>query len=414
MQVSIESKSLAAALCGLKLGDAKIIGQSDEKKKQKKEATARVKKEDAVRVYLHAVNNHLRIGLGTSDTVCTSYDYDEKCWKTTTALYTLTVELDAAVREEGYCAISFNAAKKLGKFCDTKASDVQIDGYGDAVTAELCGRKCRVTAYPGEPQDFGQLDDSFFAPREAVFAVIGSATRPADVRAVYWQYVSVMPREKGTIVSWTDGAQILWQKCDPDLPSLRRLIPLFALELLKSQKPANEMIEVSRDGIRCGGVLVRFLAQEPVTYPDSAALLLAMSPQDSDAWIRVHTTVEELAGMLKRISSCMNDEVVLFAERNRLHMLTYDDASDIGKGKRSNWESCPAAGTWIDADVDREFGTIGLNAHRLKRALYKQTGPLTLSVQDGDSPVFFDIENSDVRTVLMPLSPAFNRTSILA
>lgn len=398
MQVSIESKPLATALRGLKLGNAKIFAQKGSE-------------DDAVRVYLHAVNNHLRIGLGTCDTVCTDYNYDAKCWNTTAALYTLTVELDADVREEGYYAISFNNAKRLGKFCDTKSSDVQIDGYGAAITAELCGRKCRVTAYPGEPQDFGQLDDSFFAPREAVFAVIGSTKAPADVWAVYWQYVSVMPRDDGTVISWTDGAQMLWQKCDPDMPRFRLLIPLFALELLKSQKPSDEMIEVSRDGIRCGGVLVRFIAQAPVTYPDNEDLLRAMTPLYNDSWIRVRTTVEELAGMLKRISSCMNDEVVLFAERNRLHMLTYDDAS-VGKGKRSNWEYCPAAETWAEADVRRSFGAICLSVHRLRRALCNQSGPLTLSAKDGDSPVIFDVENSGIHTVLMPLAPAFNRTSI--
>lgn len=397
MQINIESKSLAAALCGLKLGDAKIVGQKG-------------KKEDAVRVYLHAVNNHLRIGLGTCDTVCTGYNYAAKCWDTDAALYTLTVELDAEVREEGYYAISFNAAKKLGKLlCDAKAADVQIDGYGDAVTAELCGRKCRVTAYPGEPQDFGQLDDSLFVPREAVFAVIGSATKPADVATVYWQYVSVMPLEGGTVISWTDGVQILWQKCDPDLSRLRRLIPLFALELLKSQKPADEMIEVSRDGIRCGGVLVRFIAQAPVTYPDNEGLLRVMSPQDSDAWIRVRTTVEELAGMLKRVSSCMGDEVILSARYNQLYMLTYDNKG----GRCTDWDRCPAAETSTNVSINRtSFRAIGLNTHRLKRALYKQTGPLTLSVQDGDSPVILDIKNSGIRTVLMPLAPAFNRTSI--
>ena len=398
MQINVESKPLAAALCGLKLGDAKIFGQKG-------------KKEDAVRVYLHAVNNHLRIGLGTCDTVCTGYNYDAKCWDTDVALYTLTVELDAEVREEGYYAVSFNAAKKLGKFCDVKAADVQIDGYGDAVTAELCGRKCRVTAYPGEPQDFGQLDDSLFVPREAVFAVIGSTTMPADVPTVYWQYVSVMPREDGTVVSWTDGAQMLWHKCDPGLPRLRRLIPLFALELLKSQKPADETIEVSRDGIRCGGVLVRFIAQAPVTYPDNEQIFRVLTPQGSDSWIRVHTTVEELAGMLKRISSCMGDEVILSARHSQLYMLTYDNKG----GKCKDFDRCPAAETSTNVSFNRRahsFGAIGLNAHRLRRALYKQAGPLTLSVQDGDSPVIFDIENSGIRTVLMPLAPAFNRTSI--
>ena len=115
--------------------------------------------------------------------------------------------------------------------------------------------------------------------------------------------------------------------------------------------------------------------------------------------------------MIKRISSCMGDEVILSARQSQLYMLTYDNKG----GKCKDFDRCPAAETSTNVSFNRSahsFGAIGLNTHRLKRALYKQTGPLTLSVQDGDSPVIFDIENSGIRTVLMPLAPAFNRTSI--
>ena len=116
--------------------------------------------------------------------------------------------------------------------------------------------------------------------------------------------------------------------------------------------------------------------------------------------------------MLKQLSSCMHDEVVLSATEDRLHMLAYDNRSEHDMEKRTDWEMCPRAETWVDATVDRPFGAVGLNAARLKRAIGSYSGVLTLRVLDAESPIFIEIENSGIRTVLMPLRPSFNRTTI--
>lgn len=395
MKATVDASSLARTLRGLKLGDAKIVLKRGQKK------------EDVVTVTICAQNNRLRVQLETFDTVLASYDSAEKHWDSDVARYTVTAEIYAQVTEEGAYQLSFASAKKIAKFC----TGGNVELYADRNRMEITQgkRKSAVAVESAEMVSFPEIGAGAIAPRDALRRVIGSYAAPDDTLNCLHQWVAVEPRSTGTTVSWTDGAQMLWQTLDPDLPGDRILVPLFAIECLEALKSAEDAVECTPTGIQCGGCCVTYLKQAP-SYPHT--LDVVQQAERVSGYAEVKTTCEDIRAMLKRLSSCMDDEVVLFAADDRLRMLTYDDRGEHAKAKRTCWERCPRAETWIDAAVDRPFGAVGLSAARLKRAMGSYSGELTLRVLDADSPIFMEIENSGIRTVLMPLRPSFNRTTI--
>lgn len=395
MKATVDASALAKILRGLKLGDAKIALKRGRKK------------EDVVTVTICAQNNRLRVQLETFDTVLTAYDSSKKCWDSDVARYTVTAEIYAQVTEDGAYQLSFAAAKKIAKFCTSGS----VELYADKVLMELAQgkRKSAVAVKLADMVTFPEIGAGAVIPRDALRGVISSYAAPGDVRNCLHQWVAVEQRSTGTTVSWTDGAQMLWQTLDPDLPGDRILVPLFAIECLDALKSAEDAVECAPTGIQCGGCGVAYLEQKP-SYPHT--LDVVQQAERVSGYAEVKTTCEDLREMLKRVSSCMHDEIVLSATNSQLHMLAYDDRSEHSKAKRTDWERCPRAETWVDAAVERPFGAIGLNAARLKRAIGSYSGVLKLRVLDADSPIFIEIENSGIRTVLMPLDPSFNRTTI--
>lgn len=395
MKATADASSLARILRGLKLGDVRI-------KLEKKQ-----KKEDVVLVTLCAQNNRLRVQLETPDTVLTAWDSAKKCWDSDVARYTVVAEIDAQVTEEGAYKLSFNSAKKVAKFC--ARGDVVLITNGTVLEVAQGKRKSRVAAESADPVSFPEIGAGVVVPRDALRGVIGSYAAPDDTRNCLHQWVAVEQRPTGTTVSWTDGAQMFWQTLDPDLPGDRILVPLFAIDCLEALKSAEDAVECTRAGIQCGGGCVTYLEQAP-SYPHT--LDVVQQAERVPGYIDVKTTCEDIRAMLKRLSSCMHDEIVLSATDGQLRMLAYDNRDEPSRKKRTRWEMCPRAETWVDAIVDRPFGAVGLNATRLKRAIGSYSGVLTLRVLDADSPIFIDIENSGIRTVLMPLLPSFDRTTI--
>lgn len=395
MKATVDASAFAKILRGLKLGDAKIAFK------------CRQKKEDVVTVTICAHNNRLRVQLETFDTVLTSYDSAKKCWDSDVAHYTVTAEIYAQIVEGGAYMLTFAAAKQIAKFCTV--GNVAL--YADRNRMEIVQgkRKSAVVVQQGELVSFPDIGAGAIVPRDALRGVVGSYAAPDDTLSCLHQWVAVEPRSTGTTVSWTDGAQMLWQMLDPDLPGSRILVPLFAIECLEALKSAEDVVECTPTGIQCGGCCVTYLEQVP-SYPHTLDVI--QQAERVSGYAEVKTTCEDIRAMLKQISSCMNDEVVLSATDDRLHMLTYDDRSGHAKAKRTCWEMCPRAETWVDATVDRPFGAVGLNVSRLKRAIGSYSGELTLRVLDANSPIFMEIENSGIRTVLMPLRPSFNKTTI--
>lgn len=396
MKAAVDASSLARILRGLKLGDARI------------ELKKRQKKEDAVSVVICAQNSRLRVQLDTFDTVLTAWNSTKERWDSDVARYTVTAEIYAQVTEEGAYRMSFAAAKKIAKFCTR--GDVTLFTNGLRMEIAQGKRKSAVAVQQGELASFPEIGMGVIVPRDSLHGVIGSHVAPEDTLNCLHQWVAVEPKAEGTAVSWTDGVQMYWHTCEPDLPGERRLVPLFALECLNALKPADEVVEIARDGIRCGNIAVNYLEQNPSYYPHTLDVVKQVG--GSSAYHTVKTTCGDVRGMLKQLSSCMHDEVVLSATEDRLHMLAYDNRSDHARAKRTDWEACPRAETWVDATVDRPFGAVVLNAARLKRAIGTYSGALTLRVLDADSPIFMNIENSGIRTALMPLRPSFNRTTI--
>lgn len=395
MKTAVDASSLARILRGLKLGDAKIALKRGQKK------------EDAVMVTICAQNNRLRVQLETFDTVLTAWDSAKKCWDSDVARYTVTAEVYAKVTEEGEYQLTFAAAKQIAKFCT--GGNVAL--YADRNRMELVQgkRKSAVAVQQGELVSFPDIGAGAVISRDALRGVIGSYAAPDDTLNCLHQWVAVEQRSTGTTVSWTDGAQMLWQTLDPDLPGSRILVPLFAIECLEALKSAEDAVECTSTGIQCGGCCVTYLEQVP-SYPHTLDVI--QQAERVPGYAEVKTTCEDLRAMLKQLSSCMHDEVVLSATDDRLHMLTYDNRTEHAGAKRTCWERSPRAETWVDAAVDRPFGAVGLNAARLKRTLGGYSGALTLRVLDADSPIFIEIENPGIRTVLMPLRPSFNRTTV--
>lgn len=394
MKATVDASSLTRILRGLKLGDALIKLEKGQKK------------EDVVMVTVCAQNNRLRVQLETFDTVLTAWKSEAKCWDSDVARYTVTAELSAQVAEEGAYQMSFAAAKKIAKLCTS--GNVELNAAGIRMEIAQGKRKSAVAVQQGELVSFPEIGMGVIVPRGAIHGVIGSHTAPDDTLNCLHQWAAVEPRSTGTTVSWTDGAQMSWQTLDPDLPGDRILVPLFAIECLEAFKSAEDAVECTPTGIHCGGCCVTYLEQAP-SYPHTIDVV--QQAAHVSGYTEVKTTCEGIRAMLKRISSCMHDEVVLSATDDRLRMLAYDDRGE-SRRKKACWEMCPRAETWVDATVDRPFGAVGLNAARLKRAIGTYSGELTLRILDADSPIFMGIENSSIRTALMPLRPSFNRTTI--
>lgn len=394
MKVTADASSLARILRGLKLGDARM---------KPKEA----EKEGVGMVTICAQNNRIRVQLETFDTVLTGYDRAKERWDSAVARYTVTAEILAQVTEEGAYQLSFAAAKKIAKFC----TGGNVELYTDRNCMEITQgkRKSAVAVESAEMASFPDIGAGAIVPRDALRDVIGSYDAPDDTLTCLHQWVAVEQRPAGTTVSWTDGAQMFWQTLDPDLSGDRILVPLFAIECLEALKSAEDAVECAPTGIQCGCGCVTYLQQTP-SYPHM--LDVVQQAERVSGYTEVKTTCEDIRAMLKRLSPCMHDEIVLSATDDQLRMLTYDNRSEHGGEKRTCWERCPRAETWVTAAVDRPFGAVGLNAARLKRAIGSYSGELTLRVLDADSPIFMEIENSGIRTVMMPIRPSFNRTTI--
>lgn len=395
MKATVDASSLARILRGLKLGDARIKLEKGQKK------------EDVVLVTVCAQNNRIRVQLETFDTVLTGYDRAKECWDNEVARYTVTAAIYAQVTEEGAYQLSFAAAKKIAKFCT--GGNVELDADRNRMEITQGKRKSAVAVESAEMVRFPEIDPGVTVPRDALRGVIGSYTAPDDTLNGLHQWVAVEAKATGTTVSWTDEAQMFWQTLDPDLPGDRILVPLFAIECLEALKSAEEAVECAATGIQCGGCCVTYLEQTPNYHH---TLDVVQQAERTSGYAEVKTTCEDLRAMLKQLSSCMHDEVVLSATDGQLRMLTYDNRTKHAREKRTCWEMIPRAETWVDAAVDRPFGAVGLSAARLKRAIGSYSGELTLRILDADSPIFMEIENSGIRTVLMPLRPSFNRATI--
>lgn len=391
MKATVDARAFAGMLSALRLGDARF---------------GKEKKEDVIAVTLCAINNRVRVSLTTYDPVLTEYRSAAKEWKTDSAQYHITAEIDAVnVTEEGALELKFGEVQKIVKFCGGKGTDVELDAAGASLTIRQGSRMARVVCAQDKSVGFPSIDDGVHVSLSDALSVIGSYSAPADILNNFWQWVSVEPSVKGTRIVWTDGASLHLRICDPDFTRERMLIPLFALRCLAAFKPGDDLT-VEPDGIACGGVVIRYYEQKPSDYPSQIV-------EGLRATETVRTTCEALSGMLKQLASCTNDELVISAGDGKIRMLAYDDRTPGHPSTPlKRWEDCPRAETWCAAETEGGFSGVAVNPKRLKQILGSWKGPLTLRVSDKDSPILIDIENSGIRTVLMPLRASFDKTTI--
>ena len=397
MKATVDAMALAGMLSALRLGDARF---------------GKEKKEDIVGVNLCATNNRIRVALATCDSILTEYNLTAKAWKSDSARYHIMAEIDAVeVVEEGARELKFGEVQKIARFCAGKGVDVELDAIGSgALTVRQGSRIARIGCgcAKDDPVGFPGIDGAHVSLRE-VLSVIGPYAAPTDVCNCFHQWVSVEPSVKGTRIVWTDGAQLQIRTGDPDFPSPRCLIPLFALRCLAAFKQPGDDLAVAPDGIACGGVVIRYEAQQPSEYPTCIGQIV----ENLSASETVKTTCEALSGMLKQLASCTNDELVISAGFGKLRMLVYDARTPRNPSEPlKRWEDCPRAETWCAAETEGGFSGVAVNPRRLKQILGSWKGPVTLRVSDKDSPILIDIENSGIRTVLMPLRASFDKTTI--
>lgn len=394
MKATVDARALAGMLSALRLGDVRF---------------GKEKKEDVVAVTLCAINSRIRVSLTTYDSVLTEYSSAAKEWKTDSAQYHITAEIDAVnVTEEGACDLWFREIPKIVKFCGGKGADIELTAGSGAIIIRQGSRTARVACAQDKSVGFPSIDDGAHVSLSDALSVIGSYSAPADILNNFWQWVSVEPSVKGTRIVWTDGASLHLRICDQDFTRERMLIPLFALRCLSAFKPGDDLT-VAPDGIACGGVVVRYYEQKPSDYPTRVGQIV----EGLRATETVRTTCEALSGMLKQLASCTNDELVISAGDGKIRMLAYDDRTPGHPSTPlKRFEDCPRAETWCEAETEGGFSGVAVNPKRLKQILGSWKGSLTLRVSDKDSPILIDIENSGLKTVLMPLCPSFNRTTI--
>lgn len=394
MKVTVDARALVGMLSAFRLGDARF---------------GKEKKEDVVAVTLCAINNRVRVSLTTYDSILTEYSSAAKEWKTDSAQYHITAEIDAVkVTEEGACGLWFREVQKITKFCGGKGADVELTAGPEAIIIRQGSRTACAVCAKDSPVGFPAIDDGAHVSLSEVLRIIGSYAMPTDVLNRLHQWVSIEPSVKGTRIVWTDGASLHLRMCDPDFTRERMLIPLFALRCLTAFKPGDDLT-VAPDGIGCGGVVIRYCEQKPSEYPTCVGQIVE-NLRTSKA---VKTTCEALSGMLKQLASCTNDELVISAGDGKIRMLAYDDRTPGHPSTPlKRWEDCPRAETWCAAETEGGFSGIAVNPKRLKQILGSWKGPVTLRVSDKDSPILIDIENSGIRTVLMPLQASFDKTTI--
>lgn len=394
MKATVDARALAGMLSSLRLGDARF---------------GKEKKEDVVAVTLCATNNRVRVSLITYDSVLTEYRSAAKKWKFDNAQYHITAEIDAVeVSEEGACDLWFREIPKIVKFCGGKGADVELDAAGASLTIRQGSRMARAACALDTTVGFPSIDDGVHVSLSDALSVIGSYSAPAGILNNFWQWVSVEPSVIGTRIVWTDGASLQLRTCDSDFTRERIRIPLFAFRCLAAFKPGDDLT-VAPDGIACGGVVIRYSEQKPSGYPTRIGQIV----ETLRATETVKTTCEALSGMLKQLASCTNDELVISAGDGKIRMLAYDDRTPGHPSTPlKRWEDCPRAETWCAAETEGGFSGVAVNPKRLKQILGSWKGPVTLRVSDKDSPILIDIENSGIRTALMPIRASFDKTTI--
>lgn len=325
----------------------------------------------------------------------------------------------AYVTEEGAGLFQAKVVGKLKKWADKGGNDILcidcIAKYSE-LTAKIAGdnKLCRIpcegipdSTWPAYDRDkeIGEIR------LDKLKAIIDIAKRGENAsEANYDEILSAELSSKGTTLSWTDGC-VLHTELDELLPALTNgqiLLPVAAVkQLLKHADGASEFVAISKVGIRTDGVSVTFGDLAERHYPD---LTPVCEPKGA---ITIRTDAPALKTALKQVSSCLRWLVILRTKGDRLNVLAFDDG-----GKERPWDECPRAEAWIEAETTGAVSTAGysmafcVDARYLATVLAKADGAVEMRCQDEDSPIYISVQNSGIKTVLMPVETDFLYKSV--
>lgn len=329
----------------------------------------------------------------------------------------------ASVVEEGAAAFDPTVLDKLAKWLGKTGrgcGTVQIDGVaGDAfeVKAVETGAYCHLPS--GAPDDLcapvvirhaGELAE---APVTLLRDIVSRAKAGGNSTAFYAENLCISFSRTGTKVVWTDGCLLLCGEYPEgiSLESGRAVIPLSAVvSLLRQADPSEDVMVFGKSGIRCGGLSIAFAEfdEEKQKYPDFSVVI---QPQGDT---EISFTAEAFREALKRVSSCIKDDVIIRSKADRGINLM---AVRVEKESK-RLEDLPRAEVWFDGTVSapgEQYGYASaycVDVTYLKAVLAGRTGRVTVRSTDQDSPLYISFENSAIRAVLMPKMADFIYKSV--
>lgn len=325
----------------------------------------------------------------------------------------------AYVTEEGAGLFQANALGKLKKWADKGRNDMLcvdcIAKYFE-LTAKIVGedKSCRIPC-DGAPDNTWPAYDRDKEIGEIrldkLKAIIDIAKRGENAsEANYDEILSVELSSKGTALSWTDGC-MLHTELDELLPALtngRILLPVAAVkQLLKHADGASEFAAISKVGIRTDGVSIAFGDLTGRHYPKLTSVC------DPKGAITIRTDASALKTALKQVSSCSNWFVIFRTKGARLNVVAFDDG-----GKKRSWGECPRAEAWVEAETKGAASTAGysmafcVDARYFATVLAKADGIVEMQCQDEASPIYISVQNSGIKTALMPVETDFLYKSV--
>lgn len=327
--------------------------------------------------------------------------------------------MPACVKEEGVWLFQAGALGKLKKWADKGGNDllcIEAACHFSELTAKIVGgdKLCRIPC-EGIPDSTWPVYDRGKEIGEIrldkLKAIIDIAKKGENAsEANYDEILSVKLSSKGTTLSWTDGC-VLYTELDelaPALTSGRVLLPAVAVkQLLKHANGASEFAAISKVGIRTDGVSITFGDLTGRDYPELTSVC------DPKGAITIRTDASALKTALKQVSSCLNWLVILRTKGDRLNVVAFDDG-----GKKRPWDECPRAEAWVEAETKGAASTAGysmafcVDARYLATVLAKADGIAEMQCQDEASPIYISVQNSGIKTVLMPVETDFLYKSV--
>lgn len=327
--------------------------------------------------------------------------------------------MPAYVKEEGAGVFQADVLGKLKKWADKGRNDmlcIDCVAKDGELIAKIVGdnKLCRIPS-EGAPDStwpaYNRDKEIGEIRLDKLKAIIDRAKKGKNAStANYDEILSVKSSSKGTTLSWTDGC-VLYTELDelaPALTSGRVLLPAVAVkQLLKHADGDSEFAAISKVGIRTDGVSVTFGDLTERHYPDLTAVC------ESKGSITIRADASALRTALKQVSSCLNWPVILRTKGDRLNVLAFDDG-----GKERAWDDCPRAEAWIEAETVGAVSATGysmafcVDARYLATVLAKADGTVVMQCQDEASPIYISVQNSGIKTVLMPVDTDFLYKSV--